>query len=311
LGSGDVARQVRLQVSIGGPAVAKGTIDAHSFADSLAGYSEVFKRVNYVVNGEGSEAAVLVQANFKAGSFVAELQFIQELSLQASQFLHPHPIFSAAELAALIGLIWKNKDSLFELFRWLKGRRPEKVVQTGNSVEVTFGQNKKTVTNITFQCFGDSAVKAAISKLVSPLKAHAIDRISVKQDGVEQTSIDKTEVPYFEPESTALELPALATEGHREAVLVVSKLSFKEGSTWTFFERGATVVAKIQDEEFWAQVHEHKITFGEGDMLRVDLSWKIEQQRKLVQKNVITKVYEVLPRPRQMRLDGAPDDEVR
>jgi hypothetical protein len=47
-------------------------------------------------------------------------------------------------------------------------------------------------------------------------------------------------------------------EGDRETVLVVSKLAFKEGSTSTFFERGAIVVAKIEDEQF----------LGEGSQAR-------------------------------------------
>jgi hypothetical protein len=98
-------------------------------------------------------------------------------------------------------------------------------------------------------------------------------------------------------------------EGERDAVLIVSKLSFTEGSTWTFFERGSTVVAKIEDKRFREQVHQHNLTFGEGDQLRVRLVWKIERKRKLVQKNTIVRVYEVMERPNQ-RLDGGKDDEI-
>ncbi|HTV04448.1 MAG TPA: hypothetical protein VME86_03705, partial [Acidobacteriaceae bacterium] len=65
-------------------------------------------------------------------------------------------------------------------------------------------------------------------------------------------------------------------------------LSFREGPSWTFFERGATVIAKIQDKEFWRQVHEHTLTFGEGDRLRVKLIWKMETKSdKLTAKNHI------------------------
>jgi len=81
-------------------------------------------------------------------------------------------------------------------------------------------------------------------------------------------------------------------------------LSFSEGTTWTFFERGAPVVAKIQDQSFWKQVHEHNLTFGEGDRLKVKLVWKMEKKRdKLTQKNLIERVYEVLPNLKQMRLE--------
>jgi hypothetical protein len=94
-------------------------------------------------------------------------------------------------------------------------------------------------------------------------------------------------------------------------LLIVAKLSFNERSTWTFFEQGGTVVAKVEDEEFWHKVHQHAVTFGEGDSLKVRLHWKvIEKNDKLVLKNNILKVYQVLERPKQMRLDGGEDDEI-
>ncbi len=101
-----------------------------------------------------------------------------------------------------------------------------------------------------------------------------------------------------------------ATSGERETVLIVSRLSFTERSTWTFFERGATVTARIEDEEFWQKVHEHNLRFGEGDRLRVRIAWAIERKHKLIQRNTIRKVYEVLPHPKQLRLGGG-EDEIR
>jgi hypothetical protein len=145
-----------------------------------------------------------------------------------------------------------------------------------------------------------------MGRLKSPLRNAAIDRISVRQDGTEQAAINKSEAEYFEPEPLELKSDSSEMEGQRETVLIVSKRSFVEDSTWTFLEKGATVVAKIEDDVFWQQVHQHKLTFGEGDRLRVVLHWKVIQSRnkKLVPKNTIQKVSEVLPRPVQMRLNG-------
>jgi hypothetical protein len=291
-----------------GPGVQTGTINAHALADALVGCSDVFTRANQIVNGEASEAVVLVQSDFKRGSFVVDLQLVQEIAEHARHLLTAHPFVSATTLATIIGFVSKNKDaikdSLIELYKWLKGNRPDKVVPVGNTaVEITFGQNKKAVTTEVFNLYGDSAIRLALEKLTSPLRQEAIDRIAVKQDGTEQTSIEKTEAPYFQTEPVPLEAETSPTEGERETVLVVSKLSFKEGTTWTFFERGAIVNAKIEDEEFWARVHAHKLVFGEGDMLRVRLRWKIERKRTLTQKSTITKVYELLEQPKQLAFE--------
>ncbi len=300
-----------LEVVFEGPAVKSGTIDARLFADSLIGYSEIFARTNAMVNGETSEATVLVQSEFKAGSFIAGLELVQNVAEQARHLITAHPFFDATGLAALIGFISKNReairDSLLDLYKWLKGKKPDKAVQVGNNVEVTLGQNKKTVASVVYNLYGDSAIRAALGRVTSPLRQAAIDRISVKQDGLEQAVIEKSEAEYFEPEPLQLESDSSRMEGQRETVLIVSKLSFVEGTMWSFIEKGATLVAKIEDEDFWEKVHQHKFTFGEGDRLRVLLHWKVVQDRrnKLVPKNAILKVYEVVERPMQMRLNGA------
>jgi len=100
-------------------------------------------------------------------------------------------------------------------------------------------------------------------------------------------------------------------EGERDAVLVVAKLSFREGLNWTFFEQGATVVAKIEDERFWKKVNNHELTFGKGDLLKVRLAWEIrEVNHQIKAKNTNVKVIEKLDRPKQMRLDGGKDDDM-
>src|SRR5258708_39887081 len=98
-----------LEVVFEGPAVKSGTIDARPLADSPSGYSQVFTRANAIVNGEMSEAAVLVQSDFKPGSFIAGLQLVQNIIEHAQQLITSHQFLNATELAVLIGFIWKNR----------------------------------------------------------------------------------------------------------------------------------------------------------------------------------------------------------
>jgi hypothetical protein len=300
----------QIQLVFEGSAVQSGMIDARALAQSLAGYSEIFRRTNEIANGEASEAAVLVESNFKAGSFIAGLQLEQHIVETAKNLITHHEFLTAGSLAALIGFI-KKGESLIDLWKWLRGKKPEKVTQVGNNTEITFGPNKKTVNNTVVKLYGDSAIRAAFGHATEPLRQPGIDRISVKQDGTEQVSFEKEEAPIFEAEPLQLEGDPPPTEGERDAVLIVSKLSFKEGSRWTFFEQGGTVVAKIEDKEFWQKVHKHDVTFGEGDSLKVRLHWQvIEKDNRLMQKNKILRVHQVLEKPKQMRLDGGKDDDV-
>jgi hypothetical protein len=299
-----------------------GKIDARLLADALAGYSEVFTRANAVLNGELSHAAVLVQSEFKHGSFIAGLELVQNLTQETTALITAsYHFLSAGAIAALVGFaptefakeLAKDlaKETVVGLFKWLRGKKPDEVKASGDdNIEVRSGRETKVVNINVFNLYGDSAIRAGLDKLTRPLRQADIERIDVKSGNTEQTVVEKSEAEYFVAEPLTLKSDSEPMEGEREAVLVVSKLSFKEGSSWTFFERGSTVIAKIEDEEFWKKVHLHQLTFGEGDLLRVRLSWEIRERRhQLKQTNTIFKVIEKLERPKQMRLDGHKDDE--
>jgi len=136
--------------------------------------------------------------------------------------------------------------------------------------------------------------------------------MAIRQNNAEQVSIEKGEAEAFAPRGWELEPENPPTEGERDATLIVSKISFKESSTWSFFEQGGIILAKIADGDFWRRVHNHEIKFGEGDSLKVRLHWKVEaKDGKLKQSNKIIRVYRVYERPKQMRLDGDTEEEGR
>lgn len=302
----------QLQLVFEGTAVQEGMIDATLLADALAGYSLIFQRANEIANGQASEASLLVESDFRKGSFIVSLQFEQHLRDIAGNLITHHQFLTASGLVTAIGLLKKGQEwgeSLIDLWRWLKGKKPDRVTQTGDNTEITFGVNKKVVSPVVYNLYGDSAIRAAFAQATQPLRREGVDRISIRHEDTEQVVIDKEEAEYFEPEPWQFEPESDPTEGERDAVLIVSKIAFKEGSTWSFFEQGATVIAKIEDKTFWQEVHEHKIKFGEGDSLKVRLHWKVEEKNgKLNQRNRIVKVLQVFDRPKQLRLDDLKDD---
>ncbi len=305
-----------LEVVFEGPAVKSGTIDARLLAESLAGYSEVFSRANAILNGSESEAAVLVQSNFESGSFITGLEFVQNLVAGAQRLIATHPVYDATTLAGIIGFIWKKREiveSVIELLKRFKHEKPTEIKKVdGNNVELTLGDNNKViVNNNVFQLSRDPVIIEGLRRVTNPLRQAEIDRITIKHEGGEQVAIEKSDAGYFEAEPLQLQSDNSPMEGQRECVLIVSKLSFVEGTTWSFIESGATLTARIEDPEFWAKVHQTNLRFGEGDRLRVLLRWEVVQTRskKLVPKNTILKVYEVLPRPVQLRLDDSKGQE--
>jgi len=139
-----------VEVVFEGPGVKTGKIDARLLADALAGCSEVFTRANAVLNGDASQAAVLVQSDFKHGSFVAGLELVQNVTEQGLSLITAHHFLNAAALAGLIGFgpaeVMKElakdiaKETVIGLFKWLKGKKPDAVKRIDNDgVEVRSG----------------------------------------------------------------------------------------------------------------------------------------------------------------------------
>lgn len=183
-----------IQLVFEGTAVQRGMIDAQIFADSLAGCSQIFRRANAIANGDASEAVVFVESAFKTGSFIVSLQFEQHLLETATNLITNHQFLTAGGLATLIGFVKVVKKggewggSLIDLWKWLRGKKPDKITQTGNNTEITFGQNKKAVSTI-----GDSAIRAVFGQATKPLRRDGFNRIAVRQENAGQVSFDKDE----------------------------------------------------------------------------------------------------------------------
>ena len=121
-----------IKVLFEGPAAKAGTIDARLLAESLLGYDEPFVRANSLVNGDASIAAVMLQSEFRSGSFIAGLDFVQNITEQAAKLITGHQFQDARALAGLIGFLPSDltrevlkeftKETVIGLFRWLKGK---------------------------------------------------------------------------------------------------------------------------------------------------------------------------------------------
>jgi hypothetical protein len=250
---GDSMSSTEIQLVFEGSAVQSGMIDAQLFAESLAGYSEIFRRANNFANGDASEAAVLVESNFKAGSFIAGLQLEQHVIETAAKLITEHQFLTAGGLAMLIGFIKKGEawgESLIDLWKWLKGKKPDGVTQVGNSTEITVGTNKKIVSNTVYHLYGDSAIRAAFGRVTEPLRQEGFNRISVRQDGKEQVAFEKDEASYFQPEPLQLESNSTPTEGERDPCSLFRKLPSRKEVLGHFLSEARRSLRKLRIRSF-------------------------------------------------------------
>jgi len=296
-----------VELVFSGEAVKSGTIDARVLGTALTAFTDAFIRADTIVNGKKSEASIRVDAKFERGSFDVLLQLAQGLLGQAQGIISN--LKTAFELAVLLGIIHKS-GSLIDLLKFLRGKKPDKVVKGDETVDIELNGVKKTVNHITFNMYGDETIRKALRNGTAALEYPGIESITFKHKDAEPETIKKDEVPYFQTDDLELTEDE-AHSGERDAVLTISKLSFKEGTKWSFIEGGSWLNAKIKDEQFFRDIHDRKVKFADGDRLRVHLKWELlTKGTRLVPENVITKVHGILPKKRQMRLDGEKDDLV-
>ena len=140
---------------------------------------------NALVNGEVSQAVVLVQSDFKRGSFIAGLEFVQNFTEQAANLITAHHFLTADLLAHIIGFLSGDGGkeivkefgkavgigTVLELARLLRGKKPDEVKPVDpETVQLKKWNESATVNVNVYNMYGDSAIRAGLDKITSPLR---------------------------------------------------------------------------------------------------------------------------------------------
>ena len=291
-----------------GEAVEKGEIDVRDLAPPLLAIGDMIQQANKLINGEKASVSVKVNATQK-GSFEIDLSLVQSLADMAMTFFdfaeaNKNSIAAANDLVDLIfkatGVTVAGGGGLLALIKWLKGRKPDKVVPDGGEVHVHIGDNIFVTDERTILLAEDKVIREQAKKTVSTLGVDGISKLLVRRDKAEQLELTKEDVQSFEiPESEDEEL---SDETRRMTLLQIISLSFKEDNKWRVTDGGDPFSANIVDDVFLQQVARDEISFSKHDYLVCEVR---EQQfmtaSGLKKERTIQKVFEHKPAPRQIK----------
>ena len=243
-----------------GEALVENTMDVRDLAPSLFAFGELFTRANTILNGENTTVSLKVRAT-KPGSFELIL-ILAQVYLTTTQFLTGDFVTSAANLVSLT----LGGNSLFSLFKKLKGQKPTVIDQQSNGVLLKVGNIELQIPTEVFRLYQDKDIKRLSQAVVEPLYRTGIDMMIIKERGKQLESISKEDASSFtyanisDGEETENIIPSLALR-------LISPTFDLKRTKWRLDDGGGTRWYGIADERFLGEVRDHKRRFGMGDYL--------------------------------------------
>ena len=289
-----------------GPALANHEMDVRDLAPALLAVGELFDAMNVLLNGETADIQVNVRAH-EPGCFSVVFDIIQGWKDGALALLTGDVITAAGNLKELLltvgGLVWWIRNH--------KGKNPDRVEKlSGNMMRIFYGYESFDVPLALLRLYQDLAVRSALEKVVHrPLQSEGIDEVVFGDRKAVGQTVTKKEADAFK----APEIPEqILVNDTREAAFSIVSLAFKEDNKWRLHDGSNSVSAVIEDDEFLSRVNRNQIRFAKGDVLVCEVKFMQRQTAKgLVTDNIVTKVKQHIPAPRQLNLlieDQSDDD---
>lgn len=249
----DGARGMSILLRYQGPAVDDGTMNVYDAAANMVAFSDFVVAAAHKVYGEDVHVKAEITA-YKHASFGTDLLF---QVVGASMAVLPL-------LPDLVSVATTVKDSI-ELFRFLKGEEPAKVVHNDDhSINVTNNSGNIIVVNTpALSLTLDPKAGLAASQFIGEaLSKPGVNQIEISRDGKQIAQATRDDATYFHP----IVRDDTVTETVTRLGLVVESLSFKDGNKWRMWNGGESLLYGMEDEDFRVRVNNGE-AFRKGDIL--------------------------------------------
>lgn len=308
--------ETRLRIAFEGPGVEDGSIDVRDLAPALMAIGQLMQAAAKTLNGDRAQTSVRLQ-EVSAGSFIADLSIIQSLGealkeLFAFSSAHKEGIEAADGLADLIFKVGAGAAgaslSLFQLLKFLKGRKPEKVERLSNGgVSITVQGGGTVIINQKVErLYSDVNVRKAAESVARATQSPGIERLRF----IPEDSADAEALTIASDDAAAFALPepddeAAITEEQELVMLLQLRKVWLTGETqkWDFTAGGEIFTATIEDVNFLNKVGRGEIAFAANDYMRARV--RVRQTATLKGLKIERTVVEVLdhqPANAQLRL---------
>lgn len=264
-----------------GPSVDDGTMDVYSAAANMVAFSDYVVAATKHLYGDVEVKAEV--RGFQQGSFETDLLF--HVAGLGATFLTATPDVQ--------GVLKTVKESV-NLFKFLRGKSPEKVEHTDQSNNVTVTNVNGNVIVVQTESLNlvldEKAGRAAEKFIGEALAKPGVEQIQIKSGDEEVASAKQDEAQFFR--AISLETPVV--EQTVRMGLTIQEPNFKDGfgNKWTMSDGSASLQFAMEDQSFIDRIDNGE-PFRKGDVLICDV--RVVQTRagtKLRMERTILKVHE-------------------
>ena len=226
-----------------GPDLADHQMDVADLAPALLGLSELCKIANRKFNGDRASVKVLINTDREHNCFQFDLVLVQSIWDTTKALVTGADAAAAKEVAAWLGIASGGVAGLFQLVKWLRGRRIEEtkleLTAGGDVVSIRVegdGNNVIVAHPQSLALLRDEAAIANVKKVVQPVAKEGYESLEFESEGRTVERVDKPDalaVVGLDPskiEETELDKPQLLTAW----VTVYSPVYDLEAPMWRF-----------------------------------------------------------------------------
>ncbi len=264
--------EVKFQLIYDGKALENHEINPRDLSIALIAINDLFENADRVVNQNKTKAEIKVKASFETGCFKINFSSYQSILEQAKDLFSSNEVNAIVNAGGLLGIIFCSTKGLIALIKFLKGKRPNKIIENEDKTFSIWKDGKSVIfEQKVIELYKDYKLRKSFEDLISPLNKTGIEDFVVKENDKTDflCHVRKDEKDWFLcPDSKEEEVGEPKVF---ETYISIINLSFKEGNKWFVNDGNESFYITVEDEIFLQKIDDSIIKFSKGDILKVKI----------------------------------------